>query len=283
MIVMFAAVTVAASASTVTLTGYCPTAQTSINNGTIRFTLSNSGNGSAINPIVYPNIQGIITTNETYTAQQLNPDSEHTFNMAFNSIGMHGTYAGYFLVEYGQGTTTQFAVFPCYVDVGAQTTSNVVITGMNASGSRLAVSMYNLGSEYEYVNLSIAAPPTFSATPQYKYVSLDSHSSATTIFNITLPQASGIFTMAGVATYENNAIRYAYLYPYQVNTELRQKTGSLAGGTISQNLPLIGLGTAIVIVICLIMLSHIKKCKNGKFAHIKQNTETGQGASQNDQ
>jgi hypothetical protein len=251
------------SASTITLTGSCPSVVLPSGGGYLKFTLLNNGNGTAENLIVSPVFPGVSVGSSTYSIASLPPNTNYTFNVGINSTKLDGTFTGYFIVRYQQDLSTEFAIFPCYLSVGNSTTSTLSITGISSNGKRLYLILYNIGATPIAATLGVAAPPQFSISPQNVSVSVGSHSSIRQQFNITEPQTVGVFSIVGIASYIANNTHYSTLYSYPLSTGDTVNGVGIAS-TLTQNLPIIVVVIAILIIVFLIALSIVRKRKKSK-------------------
>ncbi len=248
----------AGHASTVTLIGSCHTSfNAGAANGTIRFTLSNFGNGTATGMVVVPHIAGASTSNLSETYGLLAPFANHTFSFMLYNASTPGLYPEYFTIEYAQGSASVFEVFPCLGNIKANTTSLVSIIGMSRKGSKITANIYSLSSKPLNVTLSTVAPPNIRVSSSNITVLMQPNSEYNATFNIT----SRNITNSGLLS--NASFTFSVFISY-IWSNLHYS--SLGVMSITQNAPvshplpifLIGVTVIFIAVIALIVLSLLK-------------------------
>jgi len=114
------------NAGTVTFTGSCTKA--ALNSTVISFKLLNSGNDTAYNLFIVPNVRDASPENSSYGINTMTPGSQKTLNITLVNVTARGTYASYFITTYQQGSSVFTAVFPCHLDFYSATVSHVYLT-----------------------------------------------------------------------------------------------------------------------------------------------------------
>lgn len=147
---------------TVTLTGTC---QSNLNhNGSINFSIANSGTESASSVVLQSYYAFSNKLTGTYLAAQIRPDNAALFDIN-SSIGNNtGSFAYYFLVTYQQGTQMFTVVFPCVVqNHGTHLTlvsiSNVTVRDINSTTAKVTGSIYSFSSNTISGNITLILPP----------------------------------------------------------------------------------------------------------------------------
>ncbi len=248
-------------AGTVTLTGTCPSAVAVNKTSIFTFTMSNSGNDSALNLALTPSFTGFSSRNSTETIQFLGPGSSKTLDFYVYNFSHNGSYAEYFSAQYAQGSSQFNAVFPCLVDVGAPVQSQVMIKGVSNSGDTLTVSLQNIGaSTLQNVSVSGILPQGFSVSPESQATTLLPGENSTMEFSLSKPQLSGAsYTAAVSASYTLSGVHYSSLSTFVLNFyPSTQSPSGLAPQPLS---PFTITGIIIVIIIILIIVSIIKNLR----------------------
>jgi hypothetical protein len=251
-------------ASTITLTGSCPSVVFPNSGGYLYFTLLNSGNGAAGSLIISPVFAGANVSSSTYSINSLNPGANYTFNISIDRTDINGTFAGYFIVEYQQSSSTQFATFPCDFSVGKRSNSTISITSLSNNGKELSATLYNMGSSQIAANLSIVAPPQFSISPQSVEVTIKSNSQIRQQFDITEPQTNGTFAIIGIVSYLSGNTHYSSFYASSIETSATANQQTGIASSLAQNLPIVIVAIAILVILSLIVLSIVRKRKKEK-------------------
>ena len=246
------------NASTVILTGACHTSfGAGAANGTIRFTLSDMGNGTATNMIVVPHIDGASTSNSSEAYSLLAPFANHTFDFKLYNASVPGLYPDSFTIEYTQGSASVFEVFPCLSNIKANTTSLVSIIGMSKKGNKITANLYSLSPKPINVTLSTAVPPNIGSIPSNITVLMQPNSEYNATFNITTRNVTGYGSLSNIS------FTFSVFLSY---TESNLHYSSLGVMSITQNSPvphpfpifLISVITIFIAVIALIVLSLLK-------------------------
>ena len=132
---------------TVTLTGTCTSAILTPSSNSITFSISNSGNDSAVGVSVTPVFPGMSVA-ATGSSQTLLPPGG-ILSYLFESSGMpeNGSYAGHFYVTYDQGQSQFHAIFPCMVDIGGIATSDITVSSVKQlQNGSIVVAVDNSGN-----------------------------------------------------------------------------------------------------------------------------------------
>ncbi len=238
-----------ARADTITLTGTCSPSVVNATHDYIEFNLSNSGNGTATDILLLPKISGASSYNQSVSANILAPESTLQFMVYAHNLSYPGDYAENFLVEYGQGSSTFIALFPCLVPVLARTQSAVLIEDV-ANSSRSAYNATIVNPSYPVnASVQVVVPEELTARPSAFNVELNTTVPSRISFNVT-PLASGVgtFTSAIEASYVYKGMHYASLQTFGVSI------GAAASGG-SGDITLLALAAIIICIIALIAFS----------------------------
>ncbi len=150
------------AAGTVTLTGTC---QSNLNtNGSINFSIANSGTESASSVVLQSYYAFSNKLTGTYPAVQVSPGHAALFDIN-SSIGNDtGSFAYSFLVTYQQGTQMFTVVFPCVVQnhgthLALVGISNVTVQDINSTTAKVDGSIYSFSSNTISGNITLILPP----------------------------------------------------------------------------------------------------------------------------
>ena len=252
-----------AGADTVTLTGSCQGSLINATNNTLAFNLSNSGDGIATNLLVLPTIFGASTQNSMIALDHIFPGNATVMRLRLSNFTNPGSYADYFDVQYSQGSSTFYAVFPCLVTMNSKAFSLVSVAGVNRSGNTVQATLVSLSNRPINLNVSFISPPEFTITPKHFNITIQPQSQAEVYFNISNP----LVTQAGFASaistsYMLNGTHYSSMHVYVVN--LAAQASNTSGGS---NTLLYFMVAVIVIILALIAFSVIRKKPNAHHQH----------------
>lgn len=194
-----------AYAGTVTLTGTC---NQNAGSNTLNFTLSNSGNEAGTNltvqfTILGPGYGGM----ENFSISQIAPSGSASLSVPLGGIGAApGTLPAYFLVKFHQDTEVYNATFPCLVNIGSSTSSQIYLTtnviAVQPGLTRINATVANQGNTAVNVNLGLILPPSFTYNHgAASSLTIAPHSSNSTQFNVSYTLTNGNFGGAVAAYY----------------------------------------------------------------------------------
>lgn len=257
-----------AHAGTVVLTGTC---QHQLNASFVSFGLTNSGNDSAYNLHIIPNIQGARLANFSYVISSLGPRGSSTINVTLTNITAKGSYGDYFLVAYQQSSSSFTALFPCLLDFKMPVQSSIIISyniNYTKGGEVVGVNVLNAGNQSVNASISLILPPyTFTYLPgSYQNVSIGPLQQKGVKF--TLQNKFGgetSFSGAVVADYIKSGVSYAAVNSLVITSK------SPYAATALSNLLLIIPAVVIAIIILLLARVFLKKRKAGR---LKQRNDT---------
>lgn len=232
-----------AMADTVTLSGSCQSQIINQSASYLLFNLSNSGNGTATNLMLIPEIEGATTPNSIINIPLIGPSSSYTTRFYLDNFTMPGGYVEYITVKYSQGSTDFLTIFPCIAQLSNNTQSLLDILNISRTGSRINVTVYNLANYPIYANVTVRAPPLFNVSPKSgQYVSISSKSKSDIFFNLSTPSyTSARFPIVAAVSYVNDSVHHASMNVYTIN---------FAASTHSSGI----LTTIIIIAVILILL-----------------------------
>ncbi len=246
-----------AYAGTVTLTGTC--SGSVLPGNYIGFSIVNSGNDSAVNMVVTPSLHGLSTYNTSYRIPMLGPGASNAASFFVYNTSYNGSYPDAFYVQYGQGASTFYAVFPCLVGFGSfQQQSNIAITNVTTSQASVKVQLQNTGGNTVNVLLYGFAPPQFNLTKQTG-VTIAPMSKANVTLSFTNSQAPGTsYSMAVAASYFDGSA---------VHSALKYFTVTSGSGSAQQAQPQFDpaetfIVVAIAVIVALIAISVLRKRKS---------------------
>lgn len=239
------------AAGTVTLTGTC---RSNLNqNGSINFSIANSGTESASSVVLQSYYAFSDKLTGTYSTSQISPDKAALFDIN-SSIGNNtGSFAYYFLVTYQQGTQLFTVVFPCVVqNHGAHLSllgiSNVTVQDINSTTAKVNGSIYSFSSKSISGNITLILPPelerngsrisSFAITP-YQYHNFTLYSN--------LPSQNNTYSGAVALEYSSNGTTYSSVYIIKI-TPYSAGQNQLKGYLVQAAI------IAIIIIIALLIL-----------------------------
>ena len=204
------------AAGTVTLTGTC---QSNLNpNGSINFSIANSGTESASSVVLQSYYAFSNKLTGTYSNSQISPDNAAIFDIN-SSIGNNtGSFAYYFLVTYQQGTQLFTVVFPCVVQnhgthLALAGINNVTVKDINSTTAMVNGSIYSFSSNSIRGNITLILPPElerngsrisrFTVNP-YQYQNFTLYAN--------LPTQNNTYSGAVALEYSSNGTTYSSVY-----------------------------------------------------------------------
>ena len=207
-----------ASAGTVTITGICR--NNLLPGNVLNFTLLNTGNDTAQNLILSPMLSGARPQNLTYPIPYLPPNLNITTLIKVVNITRDGSFPDALILTYQQGTSTFQTIFPCIVDIGMGTSSQLYLsTNTLASKGNVSinVSVVNGGAGTLDANVSEFLPPQFSPTSPISYfVNLGPYATKNLLFTAKYPISSASYTGAIGAQYFLDNLSYARMAPISI-------------------------------------------------------------------
>lgn len=252
------ALSITASAGTVTLTGTC--VPQPANSSSLVFNIANSGNDSTAQMVVNPSVIGANVSSQSVNVGALQPDSNATVETNLTDISEPGTHAVYYTVVYQQGTSIFSSVFPCLVPIRGNTTSSLemaVNSTLSDSGTDIVnVTVYNAGQPVT-ANVFLALPPLFSyanASQRSYTLQLAQYQSKNLTFRLSFPSSLRVtYDVGAFATYSYTNMSYASLSVFTVSPRQSQVQ------TSQQPLLLYGILALIAIVVVLLVLSVVRR------------------------
>jgi hypothetical protein len=202
-------------------------------NGTtdyMTFELSNVGNGIATNLIVTSELSGASTFNPVQNISSINSDKSAALNFFLYNFSLPGSYAEGFVVQYTQSGVTQFAVFPCILNVSQQTIIEVYLAGTSFSNGEFTATMFNIGEMPINANVSVLAPPGFQVSPKIHRINIQPGLSEDANFNVLFPQnallVNGSYPLAIMFSYVRSNIHYASYFTTLITHSIGSEPGN---------------------------------------------------------
>lgn len=199
------------SAGTVTITGSCKS--TLLPGNIINFTLINSGNDTAYNLLLNPVVQGAKSLNSHYAISALSPNQLTPVNVLLGNVTGRGTFVDSFVLFYQQGASTFSALFPCVIDMGTGSQSELYLSTNTVESNGVAtvnVTVTNGANQDIAADVSVLFPPEFTfASPSSYLVNLGPFASKSLKFALNSPSLQGSFTGIAIAQYQLNGTNYA--------------------------------------------------------------------------
>jgi hypothetical protein len=244
-----------ASASTVTLTGTCYSRTINQTNNYIQFNLTNSGNGTATNFLLAPEIEGASTTNSSILIPLIAPGGKYTRDIYLSNFTQPGSYAERFVARYSQGTSTFITLFPCLVNIDQNAQSLLGITSLtNTNSGKLIVNISNIADYPITAQISVYAPPDFTIENATKNITVNRYSLANTSFIVTTPKYTNAqFPVSVAVSYVEGNVHYATLAVTTIS--FGGGSGSATSFFNSGTLILVVIAAVIIIIIILIIIS----------------------------
>ncbi|MDE1825740.1 MAG: hypothetical protein KGH61_04260 [Candidatus Micrarchaeota archaeon] len=206
------------SAGTVTITGICR--NNLLPGNVLNFTLLNTGNDTAQNLILSPVLSGAHPQNLTYPIPSLPPYVNVTTLIKVVNITRNGSFPDALILSYQQGTSTFQTIFPCIVDIGIGTSSQLYLSTNTLASKGIVlinVSVVNGGAGELDANVSEFLPPQFSPTSPSSYiVDLGPYATKNLLFTAQYPSASASYTGAIGAQYFIDNVSYARMAPISI-------------------------------------------------------------------
>ncbi len=266
-----------ASASTVTLTGSCIGTLVNATHNYTTFYLTNSGNGTATQIRLIPELSGATPAASGLNASLIGPGGNLSFEVYMRNFSLPGGYAENFFLEYSQGSNTYVALFPCLIYIERQAQSLVAITSVNnVGGDEWNASAFVLASYPVTATVHVAVPPELVGPPDASVV-LEPNTQTPIRFNVTTKQtASASFSAALEVSYVHDSVHYATMHPLIVGI-----VGSGVGhSSVGQSGLIIAIGAIVAVLLALIALSVVKKRRNRPDAAAA--VQTGEGQTDGD-
>ena len=258
-IAAFALIWAAPSAGTVTLTGSCPVGIISGPVNYTTFTLSNSGNQTASGLVIVPRLSGAGTYNSAESIQYLPPAQNVSERFYLYNFSVPGGYSESFVVEYAQGSSEFYALFPCLMYFGNRTQSLTSIESINQSGNTITVSIVNLAQYPINASVSLMVPPEFQASPAQLPAMVQPGSMANFSFSLRHQQlGSASYTIAAAVSYLHGGMHYSSLEPHVLSFY-----ASSGPSFLSKYLIFLVIAFVLVIIAGLIAVSMVKGGRRG--------------------
>ncbi|MDE1823169.1 MAG: hypothetical protein KGI00_01160 [Candidatus Micrarchaeota archaeon] len=221
LIIAFLMLPLIASAGTVTLSGTCPS---KLVNGNASFSLSNSGNESATSLIITLHFIGNVTSNKSVQIGKIAPAQSLNVSVPVSGNGNSGTFGSYFLVAYRQDSSVFSAIFPCLIDIGNGTASQLLVNSEVVSkisgNSTVNVSVVNGGYTSINASVDLVLPIGLSAPfGSHKALLLGPSSRDGIFFPVTYPNGTGSYAGAVVVSYQENGLNHASLSTITIGTQ----------------------------------------------------------------
>lgn len=246
-------------AGTVILTGTCDSTLASGN--AINFSLVNKGNDSAYSLMLSPIVFGAKPDNNTYSISSLSPNQNVTTMVHLVNITGKGSFVDAFILDYQQGQQTFTALFPCLVNIGNATSSELHIyasSQVNSSNvARVSVNVTNAGNNQISVNVSALVPPTFGKHSNTSYIiTLDPFQTKNLIFVYSLPPGQVSYSAAITANYLFKGLNHASLATITVSNYISRSNAN------TQYYLIIGTVAVVLLLALLVLRSFIRGKKN---------------------
>jgi hypothetical protein len=239
-------------ASTVTLTGVCRSNLINQTNDYITFNLINSGNGTATNLLIEPEIYGASTQNSLLSIPIVAPGATYSNNVYLSNFTIPGSYVERFDTTYSQGASTFVTLFPCLVDIEKSAQSLIQIKNLSRKGSNITVNISSVAANPIDAQISVYAPPSFTVENPIKNTTIGGHSYSLESFGVSTPQYTNAeFPIVVTVSYISNGTHYATLGVTTISF------GGTGGSAVSGsgNFLLIGIVAIIIIILILILIS----------------------------
>ena len=260
-VLLVALLNLSGATTTVSLTGGCTHNLVNGNNSYITFNLANTGNGTATNLLVVPQLSGAYTYNSIENLSLIGPGRNASFNFYLYNLSLPGSYAEGFIVQYVQTGVTGFAAFPCLLNIGQQTLNQASITGTKFVNGKLTVTVFDLSQAPLSINLSILAPPTFNITPKVRTINVQPGSFANATFNVSILQntqfVNASYAVAAMLSYATSGVHYASFSTTLIN----QSTSNNQGFQLGSLMYILLIAVIIVIIILIIASLLVKRHK----------------------
>ncbi|MDE1856626.1 MAG: hypothetical protein KGH98_00915 [Candidatus Micrarchaeota archaeon] len=265
MVVLLAGI---AGADTVTLTGTCPSTLINATDNVLVFNLSNSGDGIATNLVLLPTVYGAAVQNATVSLDHIFPGNSTTTRLKLYNFTMPGSYIDYFNLQYSQGSSTFYAVFPCLVYMSSRATSLVSVASINRTGDTLQATLVSLSSNPVDVNVSIVSPPEFTVSPKHVNVTVQPETPTKVYFNISNPLVSGSgFSTAVVTSYVSGGTHYSSMHTYVVSLASQATPAQSGGSTLLYFMAAIAAVILVLIALSIIRGRKPRHADNEHHAH----------------
>jgi hypothetical protein len=238
-----------AAASTVTLTGGCPTYTINSIRNYILFNVTNSGDGAASDLSMSVNFPGINSSSSTQTIQNVAPNSSYSRRFYLSSIPGQGSYAVNVNATYAQAGSSYATVFPCIVYVGSLAGGPLVETA-SVSGNRLYINVTNTASQEISANVTAVVPAAFKVSNPTKAIQVAPNGKAGIYFDVVAPSyTDASFPLIGELSYEYGSSHYAQM----ASAALVFSSGGAAGS--GGGIGLVGWGLVVIVIIILALIA----------------------------
>ncbi len=260
-------------ASTVTLTGSCYSNTINATNSRMQFNITNSGNGTATDMVIEPEISGAqLAGNSTMLIPFVEPGMSYPQQIVLSNFSMPGSYVERFVVRYSQGSSTFTTIFPCIVNIGSRSVSLLAVTGVTRSGNRLVLNISSIADYPITANVSAFAPPDFNISQSMQNVTVRGYSLSNVSFAFVPPSITdAAFPISIIVSYARNGVHYSTLAITTITF------GSKSSGNAGFSYIIIASIAVIAAIIALIIFSALRGRHKG---HAPQHERaSGKGAA----
>ena len=251
-----------AGASTVTLTGSCRSGIINATNNSMQFNISNSGNGTASEMLIEPEISGAqLAGNSTILIPFVEPGISYPQRILFSNLTMPGSYVERFVVRYSQGASTFTTVFPCLVNINRRAVSLLAITGITRTGDRLVMNISNMADYPITAEVSAYAPQDFVLSRPVQNMTVNGYSLSNATFAFVPPSITdAVFPISVVVSYSRNGTHYSTLAITTI------AFGSKSSGGSGLSYIILASIAVVAVLAALIVLSVIRGRRNAQHA-----------------
>lgn len=201
-----------------------------------------------------------------YSIASLGPNESDSLSIQLSNVTAKGTYTDYILVAYQQGGTYFTSIFPCRLNFGNSTTSQLYVsTNQTFVGKSLkvSVSLFNGAPGNVTANLSLIMPPgIILSTTTTESVAVAPYKKVNATFLLTPPAGGQSYSAAAVVDYEKQGLHYSSFSVFTISSAPPQRPYDLT-------VPV--LGAVIVVVIALIIVAVVRSKKSSTAKKPKSN------------
>lgn len=198
-----------AAASTVTLTGSCPTSIINSSGGILRFNLLNSGNGTATNFITSPLVDGASMRNSSAYFSTVAPGTNYNASFYLYNAIANGSYAINFDSSYVQDGNSYSTLFVCEVYIGSYVQGPIGISSSYAN-KKIVANISNIVADPISAQVAILAPNGFRVQNPSANITVPKYSNVVRSFNVSIPNyTSATFPVLAELSYMYDGIHYS--------------------------------------------------------------------------
>ncbi len=260
------------SASTVTLTGGCPSYIINSSNSYIAFNVTNTGNGAASDLTMSISFQGLSAANSTQVIALVSPNSSYTRKFPLSNVIGLGSYAVNVNATYVQSGSTYGTVFPCIVHIGSLAGGPLVAVA-SVKGNRLYLNVTNNAQQEIQANVVAVVPPGFKVANSTEVVNVPSNGKADVYFDVASPSyTDASFPLTGELSYEYQGYHYAQI----ASAAIVFGSSGTGGGSGILGIGIVGLAliAIVVVILALIVLSVIFRRKGKPGSPLQPDAQT---------